>query len=38
MLEQIAIGLNHFLIQTNRVNLLDYNKLDRIHALWPDQK
>jgi hypothetical protein len=36
-LEQIAIDLNHFVFQINRVNLLYYNMLDRIHALGLDQ-
>jgi tRNA threonylcarbamoyladenosine biosynthesis protein TsaE len=38
ILEQIEIGLSHFLFQANRVNLLYYNMLDRIHAPRLDQK
>jgi len=37
-LEQIAFDLNHKVIQIERVNLLFYNMLDRIHALSLDQK
>jgi hypothetical protein len=32
VLEQIAIKWDHFMIRFNRVNLLDINKLERIHA------
>jgi len=35
-LEQIAFDLNHAVIQIERVNLLYYNMLDRIHALRLD--
>jgi len=34
--EQIAFDLNHFVIHINRVKLLYYNMLDRIHALRLD--
>jgi hypothetical protein len=37
-LEQIAFGLDHFMIQTKGVNLLYYNVLDRIHVPSLDQE